>query len=142
MLDSLFGVDINSFAIAITRFRLMVAAVQACRINKLHQQTYAWKFNLATGDSPTTRASKPSFNNERVSITHQRHLFEVNPLLAVEDPVALREILGQGYHVVVGNPPYITVKDRVQNEKYKGDYSAPVTGSIHSVFRSHRDSGN
>lgn len=121
-LDSLFGVDINSFAIAITRFRLLVAAVQACRINKLHQQTYAWKLNLATGDT-LLWGSKPSFDNQRVPITHQGSLFEVDPILAVEDPAALREILGQGYHVVVGNPPYITVKDRAQNDEYRRLYS-------------------
>ena len=30
----------------------------------------------------------------------------------MEDLTELNRILGQQYHVVVGNPPYITVKDR------------------------------
>lgn len=115
--DSLFGVDINPFAIAITRFRLLVAAVQACNIQKLNQQSYAWKLNLATGDS-LLWGSRPSFNNERVSISRQGDLFEVDPILAVENPAELRRILGQGYHVVVGNPPYIIVRDRAQNTAY------------------------
>ncbi len=121
-LDSVCGVDINSFAIAITRFRLLLAAVSACGIKKLHQQSYAWKLNLATGDS-LLWGSKPTFNNERLPITHQGNLFEVDPILAVEDPVALRTILGQGYHVVVGNPPYIIVRDRAQNAAYRQLYS-------------------
>lgn len=121
-LDSIFGVDINSFAIAISRFRLLVAAVQACGINKLHQQSYAWKVNLATGDS-LLWGKKPSFNNERTPISRQGNPFEVDPILAVEDPAALREILGHGFHVVVGNPPYITVKDKAQNEEYRKVYS-------------------
>ena len=121
-LDGIFGVDINSFAIAITRFRLLVAAIQACGINKLHQQSYAWRLNLATGDS-LLWGSKPTFNNERAPIRHQQNLYEVDPILAVEDATALQEILGQGYHVVVGNPPYITVKDKAQNEKYREIYS-------------------
>ena len=33
-------------------------------------------------------------------------------IYAVEDAKAVHEILGQGYHVVVGNPPYIIVRDR------------------------------
>src|SRR5262249_45009260 len=101
-LDSIFGVDINSFAIAISRFRLLVAAVNACGIKKLHHQSYVWNPTLATGDS-LLWGSRPAFNNERVPISHQGTLFEVDPILAVEDPAALREILGQGYHVVVGN---------------------------------------
>ena len=105
-LDSVFGVDINPFAIAITRFRLMVAAVVACRINKLNQQSYAWRFNLAIGDSLLWGA-KPSFGAERTPITRQGQLFEDDSPLAVENPDELRRILGQGYHVVVGNPPYI-----------------------------------
>jgi len=121
-LDSIYGVDLNPFAIAITRFRLLVAAIQACQIRRLHQQSYAWKLNLATGDT-LLWGSKSTFNNERTPISHQGDLFEVDPLFAVEDPDALREILGQGYHVVVGNPPYITPKDKAQNEKYRKLYS-------------------
>src|SRR5262245_22052032 len=32
-------------------------------------------------------------------------------------------ILGQQYHVVVGNPPYITVKDRGLNQEYRKRYT-------------------
>ncbi len=53
----------------------------------------------------------------------QGELYEADPIFAVEDPVALQEVLGQGYHVVVGNPPYITVKDRAQNDAYRERYS-------------------
>ncbi|XZE35696.1 BREX-2 system adenine-specific DNA-methyltransferase PglX [Pirellulaceae bacterium SH501] len=117
-LDSIHGTDLNPFAIAITRFRLLVAAIQACKISRLHQQSYAWKLNLATGDS-LLWGSKPGFNAERVPIAHQQRLFDVDPILAVENPAELNRILGQGYHVVVGNPPYITVKDKSQNEAYR-----------------------
>jgi hypothetical protein len=35
------------------------------------------------------------------------------------------DVLGRGsYHVVVGNPPYITVKDRGENESYRERYTA------------------
>lgn len=121
-LDGVWGVDINPFAVAITRFRLLVAAVNACGIKKLHQQSYAWKLHLAIGDS-LLWGNKPSYGSERVPISHQANLFDVDPIYAVEDPVALREVLGQSYHVVVGNPPYITVKDKAQNEAYRGLYS-------------------
>jgi len=108
-LNGVWGVDINPFAVAIARFRLIVAAVQACGIKRLNQAP-GWKIHLATGDS-LLFGSKPGWKGERVSLDRQGSLFEVEPIYAVEDPAALREILGQGYHVVVGNPPYITVKD-------------------------------
>lgn len=110
--DSLFGVDINPFAIAITRFRLLVAAVRACGINRLHQQSYAWKLNLAVGDS-LMRGSRPSFGEVRKRILVQQEIeFEPVQKLRTEDPKAANDILDQGYHVVVGNPPYIIVRDK------------------------------
>jgi hypothetical protein len=121
-LDSIFGTDLNPFAIAITRFRLLVAAIQACKIHRLHQQSYAWRLNLATGDS-LLWGSKPSFGEARDAIAHQQKLFDVDPIFAVENPRELNRILGQGYHVVVGNPPYIIVRDRAQNESYRQLYS-------------------
>ena len=42
--------DINPFAVAIARFRLIVAAVQACGIKRLKRGP-GWKIHLATGDS-------------------------------------------------------------------------------------------
>ncbi|HSF32670.1 MAG TPA: BREX-2 system adenine-specific DNA-methyltransferase PglX, partial [Candidatus Tectomicrobia bacterium] len=41
----------------------------------------------------------------------------------VEDLTELNRILGQQYHVVVGNPPYITVKDRALNQAYRNRFS-------------------
>ncbi len=41
----------------------------------------------------------------------------------------LNRILGQQYHVVVGNPPYITVKDQALNQAYRNrllDLPSPV----------------
>ena len=121
-LDGVWGVDINPFAVAIARFRLIVAAVQACGIRRL-KDAPGWKVHLATGDS-LLFGSKPGWKGERVPLDRQGSLFEVDAIYAVEDPAALREILGQGYHVVVGNPPYITVKDKAQNEAIRGLYSS------------------
>ena len=49
-LDGVWGVDINPFAVAIARFRLIVAALQACGIKRL-KNAPAWNIHLATGDS-------------------------------------------------------------------------------------------
>src|SRR5262249_19572449 len=81
-----------------------------------------WTIHLAAGDS-LLFGSRPSFKGERISLDQQGDLFEVSPIYAVEDPQSLREILGQGYHVVVGNPPYIIMRDRAINNAYRQLYS-------------------
>ena len=120
-LDGVWGVDINPFAVAIARFRLTVAAVQACGIKRL-KQAPAWTIHLAAGDS-LLFGSKPGWKGERTPLPSGASLFDVEPIYAVEDRKTVNQILGQGYHVIVGNPPYITVKDTAQNEAYRRLYS-------------------
>jgi hypothetical protein len=121
-LDGVWGVDINPFAVAIARFRLIVAAVQACGIKRL-KKAPGWNIHLASGDS-LLFGSKPTFGGGRVGISQQMSLFEVPAVYAVEDRKTLQQILGQSYHVVVGNPPYIIVRDRVHNAAIRELYSA------------------
>ena len=45
-----------------------------------------------------------------------------DPRFGTEDPDLLRKILGQQYHAVVGNPPYITVKDKSVSDEYRKLY--------------------
>ncbi|RLS84210.1 MAG: BREX-2 system adenine-specific DNA-methyltransferase PglX, partial [Planctomycetota bacterium] len=120
-LDGVFGVDLNPFAVAIARFRLIIAALQACGFKKL-KEARQWKINLAVGDS-LLFGSDLSWDGARNPIQHQQDFTEINPIYAVEDRSELQRILGQGYHAVVGNPPYITVKDKVMNESYRVLYS-------------------
>ena len=41
----------------------------------------------------------------------------------------MRAILGRRYHVVVGNPPYITPKDKALNDEYRKRF-----GSCHRKY--------
>lgn len=119
--DGVWGVDINPFAVAIARFRLVVAAVQACGIKRL-KQAPGWTIHLACGDS-LLFGSKPTPSGGRAAINKQMELFEVPTIYDYEDRAALNEILGQGYHAVVGNPPYIIVRDRALNTRYRELYA-------------------
>jgi len=122
-LDGVWGVDINPFAVAIARFRLIVAAIQACGIKNLKRgHAPGWKTHLAAGDS-LLFGSKPGYGGQRERLHRQGDLFEVPAIYAVEEAKAVDEILDQGYHVVVGNPPYIIVRDRSQNAAYRVLYS-------------------
>jgi hypothetical protein len=122
-LDGVWGVDINPFAVAIARFRLIVAAVQACGIKHLKRShAPGWTIHLAAGDS-LLFGSKPGYGGERVRLHRQGNLFEVPAIYAVEEAKTVDEILDQGYHAVVGNPPYIIVRDRILNSAYRELYS-------------------
>ena len=129
-LDSVFGVDLNPFAVGIARFRLLISVLKAAEVTKL-KGAPSFRLNLAAGDSllhgaifnrlgqavqietrqPTLPGSEdPAFRDEL------KHHYEV------EDVEALHRILGQQYHAVVGNPPYITVKDRAISELYRARF--------------------
>lgn len=120
-LDAVVGVDVNPFAVAIARFRLLVAALQASSIPTLRQAP-GFRINVAAGDSLLhgRRFEELDLRGEVIrhgSAEGSRHTYRA------EDLAQLHRLLGQQYHVVVGNPPYITVKDRGLNRAYRGRYA-------------------
>jgi len=110
-----FGVDLNPFAIEITRFRLLIAALESSGIERL-KEAPNFKFNLAAGDS--------LLHGERLQGGIQRGLLEdrLEHYYDTEDAEEVRRILNQQYHVVVGNPPYINVSDPVLREAYRSRF--------------------
>ncbi|MFE0728927.1 BREX-2 system adenine-specific DNA-methyltransferase PglX [Streptomyces antibioticus] len=124
-LDSVHGVDINPFAVAIARFRLLVAAMAASGVWTLDEASkYEWPVHLAVGDSliKSRRSQQGNLFGEGDDDTVDE-LAEFK--YATEDVHEYPEILRPGqYHVVVGNPPYITVKDRKLNDLYRELYPA------------------
>ncbi|MFJ8546101.1 BREX-2 system adenine-specific DNA-methyltransferase PglX [Streptomyces sp. NPDC093586] len=124
-LDSVHGVDVNPFAVAVARFRLLVAAMAASGVRTLAEAAkYEWPVNLAVGDSliKSRRSQQGNLFGE-VDEEHEDELAEFK--YATEDVHEYPEILRRGrYHVVVGNPPYITVEDKKLNELYRELYSA------------------
>lgn len=113
-LDSIHGVDLNPFAVAIARFRLTVAALQASGLASL-KDAPAFDYHLVVGDSLLYGHSGT-----------QEDLLASNDdfTYASEDISSEPNILDRGrYHVVVGNPPYITVKDKALNEAYRKAYT-------------------
>jgi hypothetical protein len=113
-LNQVYGVDLNPYAAAIGRFRLLLAALRASKVTRL---TAAPDFcvNLAVGDSLLhgQRFTGQYTRQKEMTISPLHHFYET------EDGESVERILGQQYHAVVGNPPYITVKDRAVNELYR-----------------------
>jgi hypothetical protein len=117
-LDSIHGVDLNPFAVAIARFRLTVVALRASGITRL-KDAPAYRINLATGDSLLYMESGRQGDLLELVQDDGAAAFTY----ANEDVAEHPHILDRGtYHVVVGNPPYITVKDKALNELYRAAY--------------------
>lgn len=117
-LDAIHGVDLNPFAVAIARFRLTIAALQATGERDL-ERAPDFHFHLAAGDSLLYgRADRP-FEQVGFDLDAQMSGFAYS----VEDLELLESILAENqYDVVVGNPPYITVKDKTLNDRYRQLY--------------------
>jgi hypothetical protein len=123
-LDSVHGVDLNPFAVAIARFRLLVAAMAASGVRTLAEASkYEWPIHLAVGDSLIKHRHKQGNLFDDLEEEGADELADFK--YETEDVHEHPGILEPGrYHVVVGNPPYITVKDRKLNELYRGLYDA------------------
>jgi hypothetical protein len=120
-LDAVYGVDVNPYAVAIARFRLLVAALQASDIIRLREAP-GFRINVTAGDSLLhgRRFGELNLKGEIVAL---RRIGGSEHVYHAEDLTELNRILGQQYHVVVGNPPYITVKDSALNQAYRNRYS-------------------
>jgi len=117
-LDQVYGVDINPFAVAIARFRLLIAALRASQVTRLTQAP-DFKIHVATGDSllfGTLRDDELALGGTAAELKVLGFAFHS------EDGEEADRILSQRYHAVVGNPPYITVKDKALNQLYRHLY--------------------
>lgn len=116
-LESVVGVDINPFAVAIARFRLMLAALQVTGETSL-EKSPALEVRVYAGDSllPWGRGQQTLLGDAQGVDSD----FAAEP---GEDREKLHAALRTGqYDVVVGNPPYITVKDPALSKVYRGLY--------------------
>jgi len=108
--------DLNPFAVAIARFRLTVAALKASGLTSL-EAAPAFTFHLAVGDS-LIHGPDPDVlpgMSDRSAFMPFTYATEDGPLLLT--------LLEEGrYDAVVGNPPYITVKDKALNKIYRSKY--------------------
>ncbi|MET9863967.1 BREX-2 system adenine-specific DNA-methyltransferase PglX [Streptomyces smyrnaeus] len=126
-LESTHGCDLNPFAVSITRFRLLMTAARESGETTL-EQFPDHIINVAVGDAllegagRTGKMPPPFFaemNNDGDGTSGNVHDFRERC-----------DLLSRGsYHAVLGEPPYIRVRDKVMNAAYREVYvsSAGVT---------------
>ena len=116
--EAVHGVDLNPFAAAIARFRLLVAYLEACGLGRLGQAPDV-KLHVAAGDSLIYERRVDSHGNPYLDGMD----WTPEPFLQGDYGDACA-ILGQRYHAVVGNPPYITDKDAEHREFVRRHYAS------------------
>jgi hypothetical protein len=118
-LATVHGVDLNPYAIAIARFRLLIAAMRECEVTALSDAP-TFTFSLACGDSLLhgPRAAPSELGTAGNQLLMPFHSLAHH--YAAEDLKLLNQLLTPGtYHVVVANPPYISVEDPALRKAYR-----------------------
>lgn len=130
-LDRIAGIDLNPYAVAIARFRLLVAVLKMAQVHKLRLAP-DFHLHIETGDSLLHGFDQRDDARAQVSLgldTPQENLATAadhvyRHAFAAEDLTATNRILARKYAAVVGNPPYITVKDRAVSALYRERYAS------------------
>ncbi|HEY0513782.1 MAG TPA: BREX-2 system adenine-specific DNA-methyltransferase PglX [Thermoanaerobaculia bacterium] len=124
VLGQVAGVDANPFAIAIARFRLLIAALKVSEIRRLLDAPN-FELNLAAADS-LLFGNRHHIGGTQIPLMGKealRHIYET------EDAELAKRLLNRHYSVVVGNPPYITPRDTAENQAYRVRF-----GSCHRQY--------
>jgi hypothetical protein len=121
-LESVHGVDKNPFAVAIARFRLMLAAMNAGGVTKLSEKVN-FPLNVAVGDSLLHGSRSSGVQGSFDELTEDEEVFTYRTEdvgVYMKKPVYILEF--GTYHAVFANPPYITVKDKAEGDEYRKRY--------------------
>ena len=121
-MSSVHGVDKNPYAVAIARFRLMLAGMRAAGVDRLDEQV-DFPLNIAVGDS--LLHGFRSYGSEDQLPYGEK---EEEPAYTwrtedIDGYIKSVHMLAFGsYHAVFANPPYITVRDEAENNRYRKFY--------------------
>lgn len=121
-MGSIYGIDLNPFAVAISRFRLMIAGLVACGYTRM-KDCPDFGFTLAVGNTllvGTQSGGGGGFQPNFLAESGVEHPEVMTP----GDYAVAKRVLTQRYHAVVGNPPYIAVKDSAERDQIKPQYKS------------------
>lgn len=123
-LDQVYGLDINPYAVAIARFRLVLALLDAVGIQRLERAPDI-RPNVVVADSLLHRFGAKA--KAQIRFSEQVSMDEIawgDRLFRLENRGEVERVLSRRFHAVVGNPPYITEKDPSKRKKYRELYES------------------
>jgi hypothetical protein len=122
-LGQVYGADINPYAVAIARFRLTLAFLDKAGYRRIADAPEV-PVHVVVADSLLQAPQQSNLGD--VSGTSKKAW--AGSEFALEDEEAAKAVLFRRYAAVVGNPPYITVKDAVLRERYRELYPRSAAG--------------
>lgn len=121
-IGQVYGVDINPYAVAIARFRLVLAVLDAVGVARLDRAPEI-RPHVVVADSLLHRMKA-----QQMRFSEQMSLDDAavwgDSLFRLAEPGVVTEVLSQRYHAVVGNPPYIVEPDGRKKSSYRALYQA------------------
>lgn len=122
-LGRVYGSDINPYAVAIARFRLLLAYVELCGVTRIADapELPPLTHNVVVADSLLLGGEGSGLLMEEASDAASQAGWGPRGFHFV-DPPAVRNVFHQRYHAVVGNPPYIVCRDAALRETYRKGY--------------------
>lgn len=120
-LSQVYGIDLNPYAAAIARFRLVLAVLDAVDLKRLERAPDI-RPNVVVADSLLHRFDQRVLSVDPMSVDDD--LRWGDRLLRLESRSAVEPVLTRRFHAVVGNPPYITEKDGAKRKEYRDLYES------------------
>lgn len=124
---AVYGVDLNPYAVAIARFRLTLTFWEAVGLRRLDRHSAQPPLNVVVGDSLLLAAGEQKSLHE---IEGQAASNWLGAVFSFDDEAVAKRILSIRFEAVVGNPPYITVKDAVLRDEYRRLYPNSASGAF------------
>jgi hypothetical protein len=118
-LDAVYGADINPYAVAIARFRLTLAFLDRAGYAQLVDAP-ALPLHVVVADS---LLHNPQHAQAQLGeLAGQSMKAWAGNEFSLENEAAAEDVLHRRFAAVVGNPPYITVKDALLRDRYRDLY--------------------
>jgi hypothetical protein len=130
-LSQVYGVDLNPYAAAIARFRLLLSFLDKAGLTRLDQIPPGLRANIFIGDSllagrlTVERGTTQQFGFGDVV---KDVGFALGKGFSLVDHATEELLKNTRFDVVVGNPPYITEKDAEKRELIRQAYPRSATG--------------
>lgn len=120
-LGQVYGADLNPYAIAIARFRLILAYLDVAGFKKLADAPKL-ALNLVVANSLLHNPKKVALTLEAQLGVDAGSILGERDLMTLDDPLLAKKVFATQHAAVVGNPPYITEKDAARRDKYREKY--------------------
>jgi len=125
-LGQVYGIDLNPYAAAVARFRLLLSYLDKAELSQLQQVPEGLPLQVYVGDS--LLAGRPDLQKGFGDLFGGVEGFDKSPVYSLFHSEADKLLYKTKFDVIVANPPYITEKDAAKRETIRSQYKNSATG--------------